>query len=227
MNDRREGETWAVDADATLQSLLEDPTCPGLLCRMLKNIQSWQVRNETTVGRTLKASSLMPDWTAALLALGAVVTVEADGDAEDVDLEALIERKVEGQIKTLHIPCQNGTRWGEAHVARTPSDDPIVSALAVVRSSDGVVQEARVALTGVSPAPVWLAEAPSALVGQTLDDGRIAEVASRVESEVQPEGDYLGSEGYRRAMAAVLTRRALEACARSASAESVQEVSHE
>jgi len=227
MNDRRESETWAVDADATLQSLLEDPTCPGLLCRILNNIRSWQVRNETTVGRTLKASSLMPHWTAALLALGAVVTVEANGGAEDVDLEALIQRKVEGRIRTLHIPRQGGARWGEAHVARTPSDDPIVSAVAIVRSSDGVVQEARVALTGVSPAPVWLAEAPSALVGQALDEERIREVASRVRSEVQPEGDYLGSEVYRRAMAAVLTRRALEACSRWASVESVQEASHE
>jgi CO/xanthine dehydrogenase FAD-binding subunit len=33
-----------------------------------------------------------------------------------------------------------------------------------------------------------------------------------VEEEVTPRGDFLGSEEYRRAMAGVLTRRALEQC---------------
>jgi carbon-monoxide dehydrogenase medium subunit len=176
------------------------------------------VRNETTVGKALKASSLMPHWVAALLALGAVVTIEGDEGVEDVGLDALMQRQVKGDVKTLHVPRLPETGWGEAHVARTPSDDPIVSAMAVVRASDGVIQEARVALTGVGPGPVWLADAPEALLGQALDEGRIGEVASGVEDEVQPQGDYLGSERYRRAMAGVLTRRALETCAASLTA---------
>ncbi len=228
MDDRRgrfastEEEVWTVDAGATLQSLLDDPACPALLRRALNAIQSWQVRNETIVRRTLKASSVMPNWMAALLALGAVVTVEGDGGDEEVDLEALIQREVKGAIKTLHVPRRAGARWGEAHVARTPSDDPIVAAFAVVSSRDGVVEEARIALTGVSSAPVWLADTSDALPGRVLDDGPtgdgaipprwIEHVASAVQDQVRPQGDYLGSEEYRRAMAGVLTRRALQAC---------------
>jgi CO/xanthine dehydrogenase FAD-binding subunit len=37
-------------------------------------------------------------------------------------------------------------------------------------------------------------------------------VANAIEGEVAPEGDFRGSEEYRRAMAGVLTRRALEQC---------------
>lgn len=212
MNDRREGEAWTVDPNATLQSLLEDPACPGLLSPVLRGIHSWQMRNETTVGRTLKASQLMPQWVAALLALGATVTVEDDDGAVDVALKALIRGRVEGDVKALHVPPRAGMRWGEAHVARTPSDDPIVAAFAVVSSSDGVVEEARVALTGVSSEPVWLTDGGDALLGRALDRERIAATASAIEDEVEPQGDYLGSETYRRAMAGVLTRRALEAC---------------
>jgi CO/xanthine dehydrogenase FAD-binding subunit len=45
-----------------------------------------------------------------------------------------------------------------------------------------------------------------------LDAERIRAVAAAIEQEVVPQGDFLGSEEYRRAMAGVLARRALEAC---------------
>jgi CO/xanthine dehydrogenase FAD-binding subunit len=215
-----EESTWCVSADASLQAVLGDPACPPLLSQVLTSVHSWQIRSETTVGRTLRAAQLMPHWVAALLALGAVVTVAGDDGAEDVELSALtrgpgINRSLaSSDVAALCVPRRAGARWGEAHVARTPSDDPIVAALAFVRAEDGVVQEARVALTGVSSEPVWLSDAPGALLGQALDQERIKAVASAVEDEVRPERDYLGSEAYRRAMAGVVTRRALEVCAR-------------
>jgi CO/xanthine dehydrogenase FAD-binding subunit len=192
---------------------LEDPACPELLSRVLSGVHSWQVRNETTVRRTLKASQLMPQWVAALLALGATVVVENDDGVADVALKALVTGRAEGDVKAVHVPRRTDMRWGEAHVARTPSDDPIVAAFAVVTFSDGVVEEAHVALTGVSSEPVWLTDADDALRGQALDRERIAATASAIEDEIEPQGDYLGSEAYRRAMASVLARRALEACA--------------
>ncbi|MGD9002032.1 MAG: hypothetical protein PVF04_05140, partial [Anaerolineae bacterium] len=97
MTERKEGLAWTVDADVTLQSLLDDPECPELLCRALSGIHSWQGRNETTVRRALKASRLAPQWLAALLALGAVVTVEEAVEAE-VPLEDLLENKISDQI---------------------------------------------------------------------------------------------------------------------------------
>jgi CO/xanthine dehydrogenase FAD-binding subunit len=50
------------------------------------------------------------------------------------------------------------------------------------------------------------------LVGAPLDKERIRAVAAAVEAEVSPKGDYRGSAEYRRAMAGVMTRRALERC---------------
>ncbi|MGD2104631.1 MAG: FAD binding domain-containing protein [Anaerolineae bacterium] len=203
---------WGVDADASLQAVLEDPDCPPLLSSVLTTSGSWQVRNETTVGTTLRASQLMPEWVAALLALGARVSVEGAGGTEDVGLEEVVRRQVKGDLVALRIPRQADARWGEARVSRTPSDDPIVTAFAVVRENHGVVEEARVTLTGVSLDPVWITNAVGALLGHALDPERIRDVASVVGEEVQPRADYLGSETYRRAMASLLTRRALESC---------------
>jgi CO/xanthine dehydrogenase FAD-binding subunit len=171
------------------------------------------VRNETNVDRTLKASQLMPQWVAALLVLGATVTVDGDEGADEVPLNALVKKEVKGEVTALHIPMFGANAvWGEAHVARTPSDAPIVAAFSVLTMNGEAVETARLALTGVWPEAVRLAEAGDVLVGEPLGKDRIAEVAAAVEDEVEPVGDYLGSEAYRRAMAGVLARRALEAC---------------
>jgi CO/xanthine dehydrogenase FAD-binding subunit len=97
-------------------------------------------------------------------------------------------------------------------VGRTPTDEPIVAAVAAVELQDALVQQARIALTGVWSTPVQLAAAANQLVGGPLDAARIEAVARAVEQEVAPREDFRGSAEYRRAMAGVMTRRALEQC---------------
>ncbi len=200
-------ETWSIEADASLQSVLDDAGCPSLLRRALTGALSWQTRNETSVRRALTAPRIAPQWVAALLALGATVTVKGDDGPTEVPLAKMGSSRPHA----LHVG-PGGVKWGAAHVGRTPADTPIVAAVAGVEVAGGVVQQARVALTGVWPEPVRLAEAPAQLVGRPLDETSIQAVAGAVEKEVAPQGDFRGSEEYRRAMAGVLTRRALEAC---------------
>jgi len=213
MNEQIEREVWAVDPGASLQSVLDEPSCPPVVRRALTGVHSWQIRNETSVDRTLRASQLMPQWVAALLAMGATVTLEGDDGSDEVPLNALITKDKKGDVAALHIPSLGAsTYWGEAHVGRTPSDGPIVAVFAVLAMNGEVVETARLAMTGVWSEAVRVAEAADALVGKPLSRDWIADVAAAVEDEVEPVGDYLGSEAYRRAMAGVLTRRALEAC---------------
>ena len=213
-NDRVE-RMWSVVTDAPLQSVLDAPECPALLRRTLTGTISWQTRNETPVRRALTSLRIAPQWVAALLALGATVIV--DGGPEEIPLEALSQKKERGRITALHIPLGGPNwRWGEAHVARTPADEPIVAAVAVVdvAADNRAVRQARIALTGVWPKSVRLAQAAAQLMGGSLDEDNIRAVAEAVEKEVAPKGDFMGSEEYRRAMAGVLTRRALEQCLR-------------
>jgi carbon-monoxide dehydrogenase medium subunit len=207
------GGVWSVDADAPLQSVLDRPDTPPPLRQALTGVLSWQTRNETPVRRTLTSPRLAPQWAAALLALGATVTIEGDDGPAEVPLESLLQRQAEGLVSALHVEMGN-VRWGEVRVARTPADEPIVSAAAVIDVQGGVVQQARVALAGAWPEPARLAKAPARLAGGPLDAEHIQAVADGVVEEVDPRGDFLGSEEYRRAMAGVLTRRALEKCLR-------------
>jgi carbon-monoxide dehydrogenase medium subunit len=207
------GDVWSVDADAPLQSVLDRPDTPPLLRQALTGVLSWQTRNETPIRRTLTSPRLAPQWAAALLALGATVTVEGDDGPMEVPVESVFQRQAKGAVSALHVEL-GSVRWGEARVARTPADEPIVSAVAVADIDRGVVRQARVALTGAWPEPARLAKAPARLAGGPLDAERIQAVADGVAEEVDPRGDFLGSEAYRRAVAGVLTRRALEACLR-------------
>ena len=237
VNPASTGGVWSLDADAPLQSVLDRPDTPPLLRQALTGVLSWQTRNETPIRRTLTSPRLAPQWVAALLALGATVTVEGDDGPMDVPVESVLQRQAKGVVSALHVEL-GSVRWGEARVARTPADEPIISAIAVVGMDDpsassgqapsagqrgelvepsgqgGIVRQAHVALAGAWPEPARLAKAPARLVGGPLDAERIQAVADRVAEEVDPRGDFLGSEEYRRAMAGVTTRRALEACLR-------------
>jgi CO/xanthine dehydrogenase FAD-binding subunit len=148
---------------------------------------------------------------AALLALGATVTLERESESEEMALDELLHERVDGEIVALRVRTE-GIRWGYAQVARTPADDPIVSAVACVEMQGGRVQEARIALTGAWSRPVGLAKAAGRLAGGQLDEKQIQAVAAAVEEEVSPKGDFRGSAEYRRSMAAVMTRRALAQC---------------
>ena len=207
------GEPWSIDADAPLQAIVTSPDCPPLLRQTLTGALSWQARNETPIYRALTSARIASQWSAALLALGATVTVEGNDGSTEIALETLGQYEGEGKVSVLHIRV-DGMTWCEAHVARTPADEPIVAAVAAVKMDGDVVRRARVALTGVWSHPVGLAKAPVQLVDGPLDLTSIQTVAEAVEKEVTPKGNFLGSEEYRRAMAGVLTRRALEECRR-------------
>ena len=59
-----------------------------------------------------------------------------------------------------------------------------------------------------------LAKAANLLVGKPLDTQTIADVAAAIQEEVNPKGNYLGSVEYRRAMAVITIKRALEICSK-------------
>ena len=94
-------------------------------------------------------------------------------------------------------------------MARTPSDAPIVVAVAMLALDHGRCAAVRVALGGVAETPILLPEIEAALVGQIPSPDLFAEAGNRAASLVQPTGDFRGSAEYRRAMAGVLTERAL------------------
>jgi CO/xanthine dehydrogenase FAD-binding subunit len=199
-----------LKAESPLQVVYEAPGSPEVLRRTLAGPLTWQQRNEITVRRALRSPAQAPVWVAALLAWGAVLVCEGE---EQPLSDFLLRCGTQPWLEVLRVPLDSADRtWGESHVGRSPADLPIVAAVAVVEWTDGLVQAARLALTGVWGDPARLAPSADMLIGGRLDDEQLGQVVSAVHQEVSPPDDFLGSETYRREMASVLTRRALEKC---------------
>ena len=101
-----------------------------------------------------------------------------------------------------------GTSFMEA--ARRHGDFAIVGAGTSITMQGGVVSDARVALIGVAGIPLRRSEAESQLVGTNGDAGAVAAAAATAAADLAPPSDLHGTSAYRRHVAAVMVRRALE-----------------
>ena len=198
---------YRMETASDLDSFYCSGKLPDVLRGTLDGAFSWQRRNETTLERTLNMPGLAPQWVAGLLAGGALALVDGKG----IPLAEVLQKAGKQEVEAVLLPVED-MYWGLAQVARTPVDDPIVFAIAVVQMNGGEVMQAKTALTGVWQSSLGEAKAVAALVGAALTKEAIAEVAAKVAEEVTPKANYLGSVEYRRAMAAVLTRKALTMC---------------
>jgi CO/xanthine dehydrogenase FAD-binding subunit len=97
----------------------------------------------------------------------------------------------------------------------------VVGATAVVTLEGGAIADARIAITALAPTIRRVPEAEAALAG--TDGGTAAaEAAGEAAAAASaPISDVRASDGYRRAMAAVMTRRAVEAAVARAQGETV------
>lgn len=119
--------------------------------------------------------------------------------APDVEVKSALITEI-----ALEHGAENA-RYAFEKVARTPKDAPIVGAMAyVARDSDGIVNDARLAMCGVAEFPIPLSSVDEELIAT---NGNIEQALQRL--QVNPTGDHWGSAEYRAAMAMVLARRVL------------------
>ncbi|MBN1122956.1 MAG: hypothetical protein JXJ17_17910 [Anaerolineae bacterium] len=192
-----------------VQAAVDCEDTPAPLRRTLTALP-WQRRAATTLERAVYSPDRIPEAAAALLALDARVAL---ADGAQVPIIEFFARTSASQSPpaSLLLPVDRADCcWGSARVARMSADQPIVAAVAVVKSEGTIVGSARLALIGVCRETVRLSQSVDLLVGKELNAEQIEAAAAAVAQEVSPVSDYLGSAEYRREMAAVLTRRALE-----------------
>ena len=108
------------------------------------------------------------------------------------------------------------TGWGFEEVARRSGDFALAAVAATLALSDGVIAEARIALTGVGPTCSRAVEAEALLRGQVLEPDLIGAVIDAVRAAIEPDSDLHASSDYRRHLAGVLAGRAVTAAWRRA-----------
>lgn len=174
-------------------------------------------RNRATLGGALATAAPNDPLVVALLACDARILLCARAGYRTLPLVEFIPDRRQllaepALITDVVVPLPPGrlTGYALAHVARTPADAPIVVAAAMISVAYGACKHARLALGGIAGEPIRLPEVEALLADQLLTPELIAVAATRAAALVQPAGDFRGSTEYRRAMAGVLTERALQ-----------------
>lgn len=187
------------------------------------------IRTRGTVGGSLAHADPAAELPAVALVTGATMTAtsaaagEREIAAEDFFQGYFTTALEPGEILTrVHFPAA-GPRSGSSfqEVSRRLGDFAMVGVGATVGlDAGGNVADARVALINVADRPVLAGEAGRSLVGGPPDAAAFAQAADLAVRDLDPSDDLHASAAYRRKVAAVLVRRALEtAAARAAASE--------
>lgn len=207
-----------IGSVVTLQQVIESPDVPDVLKKTITRTLPLNLRNNTSIGESLIVPEPPLEWLAALIALDAEVEWMLSEDSlEFIPISYLLDTfsqtaRTQGIITQLVIPVlQPSEALGIASVSRTPADQPIVNAAVYVRLDDTrKIQAATTAIGGACADPII--HFSLAVTGYPLDETTIQGTMELVTSQVDPVDDYRGSADYRREMAAVCVRRALQQC---------------
>lgn len=188
-----------------------------LLLEAVELIGHVAIRNRGTVGGSIAHADPAAELPAVLLAHGGSVRVQGPQgtrqiSAEDLFLTYFTTTLEPHEILTeVHFPrWPEGTGWCFMEESRRHGDFAMVGVAALLTlDAERRCTRVAVALTGVGGVPHPVTEAAGILVGQVVDEARIAEVAQAAVDGVDPEGDIHASADFRRHLSGVLTRRAL------------------
>jgi aerobic carbon-monoxide dehydrogenase medium subunit len=196
----------------------------GLLSVVAETIADPQVRNRGTLGGSLAHGDPASDQPAIMLITEATMTVRGPGGQREVAASEFFHDYLttavgEGEVLTeIRVPALDGYAYGYRKFNRRQEDWAMVAASALVkRAADGTCEDVRVGLTHMASTPLRATAVEDALRGKPLDAGSIAAAAELAAEGTDPPADLNASEDYKRHLARVLTRRALEDAAGGAS----------
>ena len=173
-----------------------------------------QVRNRGTMGGSLAHADPAADWAAVVLAADATIAVQGSKGARKIKATEFFTGMFstslkEGEIITaIHVPVVAGSKSAYVKFPQPASRFAIVGC--AVQKTEGKVS---VAYTGVSSFAFRDAGAEKALAGKKLDTASIESASKAAVEGVTILGDHYASEKYRKHLAKVYLKRALEALA--------------
>ena len=212
---RDAGEQLAIGAMTRHHDLHHDPLVQEhtpIVSYTAGLIGDPQVRHRGTIGGSVAHGDPASDLPTILAALDADLVVRGPGGERTIPaaefFRGVFETALGPQdvLTEIRIPKLGPAGWSYVKFTRRAQDWATVGVAAVVRRSNGTIDEAAISLTNMGPKPVRAHAAEAAL--KTADDVNAA--ADVVAQESDPPSDTSGSAEYRRHLAQVLARRALE-----------------
>jgi carbon-monoxide dehydrogenase medium subunit len=189
--------------------------CP-LMHEAIAQVGHRQTRNRGTIGGSLCHLDPSAELVSVAVALDAKISVMGKNGTRSIDFKdfpvAYMTPAIEldEMLTAVSLPCWPA-RHGYAFVefARRHGDFAIVSAAALIEEdAAGKVTRASVTLGGIGPAPVRAHDVERALIGEKIEEKRLAEICETLRT-LDAVDDIHAPASYRQQLATVLPRRAL------------------
>jgi carbon-monoxide dehydrogenase medium subunit len=189
----------------------------GVAAHAAGQIADQQVRNRGTIGGSLAHGDAASDMPAVLLACEGSVVARGPGGEREIAAADLFKGFMttalgDDEILTeVRLPTLPGYGFAYDKFTRRAEDWAMVGVCALVKTSDGTIEDARVAFTNMAAVPVRAEGVEAALKGQSVDS--IAKASEAAGEGLEPPGDLNATPDYKRHLARVMARRALEKAA--------------
>ena len=198
--------------------------CP-LLHEATLNIGHLPIRNRGTIGGSLCNADPAAEYPATILALDATLVAQSvRGEREipaakffDSALTTTLEPdEILTEIRAPKVPPGSGAAFVE--VSRRHGDFALAGVAAQITLDGDAVTNVRLAACGVGSGPVRLTGAEDAIRSDGLTDASLAAAEAAAVVQADPDSDVHATSGYRRKLAGVMTKRALQKAAERARA---------
>ncbi len=215
---QREDGQWRIGAMTPHRELEHTPEL-GIVARAAATIADPQVRNRGTIGGSLAHGDPASDLPAILLVAQGTVTLQGSSRQRAVAAADLFRSYMETAIDPdevlteVRFPALDGYGFGYEKFNRRSEDWAMVAVSAVVKQTGDICEDVRVGLTHMGVVPLRAHAVEQALRGQALSRESIARAAEQAAEGTDPPEDLNASAEYKRHLARVLCRRALEEAA--------------
>lgn len=218
---RDAGDHLAIGAATTHHQVMHDPLVrqyAGLLAEATAMVGDAQVRHRGTIGGATSHGDAAGDLPAVTLAMNAVFVAQGPDGRREIEAGSFYKGFLEtaltpGELLVeVRFPKYDDS-WGHAYEKfnRVAQAWAVVGIAAMVRRQNGTIDEARVGLTNMGNVPVRASATETALAGAGVDTiGAAAEAAAE---GTDPPADLNAQPDYRRHLARVLTKRAVNRAA--------------
>ena len=191
-----------------------------LLADTYHHVATIRVRTMATVGGGLAHADPNQDPPPSLIALGATVKATSANGSRVIPLDefftdyyetVLNPDEIITEVFIPKLPANSGAAYLK-FLPRTADDYATVSAATVLTldKSHKTISDVRIALGSVGVTPIRATAAEAVLRGQPVKPEAFTEAAEKAKEAVDPVSDFRGSAGYKKEMAGVFARRALE-----------------
>jgi carbon-monoxide dehydrogenase medium subunit len=187
-----------------------------LLASTAPQIADPLVRNLGSVGGSLAHADPAGDWGSAMIAAGASVGLTSARGEREVPVRDFIVDiftttiEPDELLTEIRVPLPKGKLGGAyLKLERKIGDFATVGVAVQVEMSNGTIDRAGIALTGVGSKNVHAEAAEAALAGKEPNDEAFAEAARLAAAACDPVSDVRGSAEYKRHVVEVYVKRGL------------------